>query len=192
MPVSDKSRFLIKNLFRGLVWLLIILALFIYVSSLVDEEQIEKFLEPVFDKPLLVFAIFIVSEIVFGIIPPEIFMILSSQSDDLLYYSVSVLLFSLLSYGAGSLGYLIGRIISKREFFTFLSNKYLNKYTAQIKRFGGFLIIVAAVTPLPFSAIAMLMGAIKYPFNQYLLYSLFRLARFALYAFFIWKTSLLT
>lgn len=185
--MNDKTRFLIKNLSRGLFWLLIILVLFVYISSLVDEEQIEAFLQPIFDRPLLVFLVFIVSEIVFGIIPPEIFMLLSAQANELGFYVLSITMFSTLSYGAGSLGYFIGRIISKREFFKFLSNKYLNKYTHQIKRFGGFLIIVAAVTPLPFSAIAMLMGAIKFPFNKYLLYSVFRFIRFGVYAFIIWN-----
>lgn len=190
--MNEKTRFLLRNLTRGLIWLLIIVALFIYISSLVDEQQIDTFLQPIFDRPVLVFLVFILSEIIFGIIPPEIFILLSAQGNHLIYYILSIVLFSILSYGAGSLGYLIGRLLSKREFFRFISNRYLSKSTAQIKRFGGFLVVVAALTPLPFSAIAMLMGAIKYPFDKYLIYSLFRILRFVLYGIIIWQTGRIT
>lgn len=191
MPLSEKTKFLLSNLIRGLVWLIVIVALFLYVGSLIDEAHIEEYLQPIYDKPFWVFVVFALSEIVFGIIPPEFFMIWSARSTDIGFYVTTIFVLSILSYGAGVIGYLIGNYLHNTSLYKYIHTRYLEKYIRYFQQFGGFLIIVATLTPLPFSAIAMLMGAVRFTYKKYLLYSLFRFARFTVYSILIWNAHVI-
>jgi membrane protein DedA with SNARE-associated domain len=51
-----------------------------------------------------------------------------------------------------------------------------------IEKWGGLVIIMAALFPLPFAMISTIAGIVKYPFKTYLLYGLTRYIRFYLYA----------
>lgn len=190
MPLDEKTKFLIRNLAKGLIWLVLIVVVFLYLLSLVDDINYEGYLEQIYDRPFMVFLIFVSSEVIFGIIPPEIFMLLSAQHENILFYVVSIAIFATLSYLAGVIGYYIGRYLHDTAFFRFVNRNFLEKYIEKLKKFGGFLIIVAALTPLPFSAIAMLMGSVKYDRNQYLLYSLTRFLRYIVYSILIWHTNI--
>ena len=46
--------------------------------------------------------------------------------------------------------------------------------------------VVAAITPLPFSATCAVVGAVGFDRKRYLIYSLARFIRYAIYGFFIW------
>lgn len=190
--MNDKTRFLVKNLSRGLLWLIVIVTVFIFVTSLIDEVHFEAFLEPIYDEPFWVFVVFMTSEVVFGIIPPELFMLLSAQKEDIVMYSISIGMFAVLSYIAGVIGFYIGRVLENTKVFKYIYTHFLEKYVSYLRRFGGFLIVVASLTPLPFSAIAMLMGGIGYSRNKYLIFSLFRFVRFIVYSILIWNTNMFT
>ena len=192
MSMNDKTRFLVKNLSRGLLWLIVIVTVFIFVTSLIDEVHFEAFLEPIYDEPFWVFVVFMTSEVVFGIIPPELFMLLSAQKEDIVMYSISIGMFAVLSYIAGVIGFYIGRVLENTKVFKYIYTHFLEKYVSYLRRFGGFLIVVASLTPLPFSAIAMLMGGIGYSRNKYLIFSLFRFVRFIVYSILIWNTNMFT
>ncbi len=191
MPLTEKSRFLLGNLVRGLIWLVVVVALFLYLGSLVDEAHLEKYLQPIYDKPFWVFLVFTVSEVVFGIIPPEIFMLWGAQSGDIVFYTLIIMIMSFLSYGAGIIGFSIGKLLNKTRFYRYVHKHILKSYVVYLQKYGGFLVIVAALTPLPFSAIAMLVGAVGFPFKNYLLYSLFRFARFTVYSILIWNATVI-
>ena len=55
------------------------------------------------------------------------------------------------------------------------------------KKWGGFLIIAGALLPLPFSIACLAAGMIKYSFRNVVFFGLFRFARFAIYAWAIFK-----
>lgn len=57
------------------------------------------------------------------------------------------------------------------------------------EQYGAFLIIVASVSPLPFSAIALLSGAGGLERSTYLKYSLLRIVRFFVYAYILWQVQ---
>jgi membrane protein YqaA with SNARE-associated domain len=59
-----------------------------------------------------------------------------------------------------------------------------------LQKYGVFLILVAAITPLPWSAISMLVGSLHYPSKKYLLWALARFIRFAVYAAIIWEANI--
>ena len=63
----------------------------------------------------------------------------------------------------------------------------MEKHLKNSKKWGGILIIVGALLPLPFSISCMAAGMIKYPFKSVILFGLFRFVRFALYGLAIFQ-----
>ncbi len=185
---SERTRFLARNLLRGLLWLTVIVGGYIVARKYFDFD-IAELMGPVYDMPILVFGIFLVSEVVFGIIPPEFFMFWSARHGDLDIYIQNVVLLSAISYAAGVIGFFIGSYFNTTSLYAYIKKNFLGKMEKQFNRFGGFLVIVAALTPLPFSGICMLTGAVKYPLRKFLLMSLTRLVRFSLYAYVIWESN---
>ena len=55
------------------------------------------------------------------------------------------------------------------------------------KKWGGILILVGALLPLPFSIACMTAGMIRYSFKNVAFLGLFRFIRFAIYAWAIFK-----
>jgi membrane protein YqaA with SNARE-associated domain len=51
-----------------------------------------------------------------------------------------------------------------------------------LKSWGGFIIIVAALLPLPYSTMCLGAGMLKYSFKSLLLLGMFRIVRFFAYA----------
>ncbi|MGK7396186.1 MAG: YqaA family protein [Candidatus Cyclobacteriaceae bacterium M3_2C_046] len=186
MNKKEETQFFIRNLIRGLVWLTVLVVVYIFVKDRLDPDYL-IWLRPVYDHPNAVYAIFAVSEILIGIIPPEIFMMWAASSNDIYAYAYSIALLSTISYLAGFIGYWIGIYFNTSKYYRFLKRRFLGKYEKYLNKFGGFLIIVAAVTPLPFSGIAMLMGSVRFSLKKYLLFSSLRFIRFTAYSFVIWE-----
>jgi membrane protein YqaA with SNARE-associated domain len=59
-----------------------------------------------------------------------------------------------------------------------------------LQTYGQYLVLVAGLTPFPFSGTAMLVGAVDYPFRHYLLISLARFLKFAVSAWVIWEANM--
>ncbi len=187
---GKKSTFLLKNIIRGLIWLLIIVAAFLIVKNKVDINYL-KWLKPLSDNPPLMFLIFFTSEVIIGIIPPEIFMIWALRNESVTEYATLIFLLSFISYLAGLIGYFFGRYLNTTLLYRFLRRKFLKKMENQLNIYGPYIIIVAALTPLPFSGVSMLVGSVKYPLKKYILYSLLRFTRFVVYSWFIWEANTL-
>ena len=183
-PEESRSRFLIRNLLKGLAWFAVIITAYILVKEelAVYETQINK----IGDNMLLLLGVFTVSEIVFGILPPEIFMLIWHTKGVLSEYIINLTILTFISYGAGIIGYFIGYYFSKAEFFQRIYVRSLKPYEASLKRYGGFLVIVGAVTPVPYSATCMLAGSVRYPFKTFLLICITRIIRFAFYGWMVW------
>jgi len=108
------------------------------------------------------------------------------------YYILAVTFLALISYGAGVLGYWIGRFLNKALLYRYARRRFFTQYETLLRRFGGFLLFVAAVTPLPFSAVCMLLGSVKYNFKNFLLIALTRFLRFAFYSYLLWQAGSIT
>lgn len=178
-----KIKFLVKNLLRGIITLALIVLGIILLNNKLEEGGLDWATEL---HPLLVYFVFLFSEVVFGVIPPEFFIVWSVESGLFNSFPIDILFLSIISFGAGILGYNIGALVSYAPWFTRFKNKFLLKYEAQLMQYGGFLIFVGALTPLPYSAICMVVGAYKYPFKKFLFYASFRFVRYALYSYIIW------
>jgi membrane protein YqaA with SNARE-associated domain len=130
-------------------------------------------------SPLSILAVFFASESILGLVPPEIFIAWADKTDMPIFY-LSLLAF--LSYLGGIISYSIGKVISKMPaVYRYLEGK-MKKYVNMIRRWGGFLIIVGALLPLPFSLTSIAAGLIHYSFRNYLLFGLLRFVRFIIYA----------
>lgn len=187
---QDRIRFFLSYLLRGLIWLAVVVGGYFYLEANYDI-TLKGILGDLYDQPVIIYSIFFVSEAVFGIIPPELFMIWALREEALGYYILNVTALSLISYIAGMLGYYIGSHFSTTRFYRTVRKNYLRRFEKHLNRFGGFLVIVAALTPLPFAGICMLMGTVKYPYRRFLVFATFRFARFVVYAMVIWEANIL-
>lgn len=131
-----------------------------------------------------VLSFFFVSETLLGLIPPEIFIAWAGKMfSPWLYLSI----LGVLSYGGGLLAYWMGRSITKMpSVHNYLETK-MEKQLKNSKKWGGFLIIVGALLPLPFSISCIAAGIIEFPFKNVMLYGSLRLLRFAIYGLIIFN-----
>jgi len=130
-------------------------------------------------SPLSILAIFFASETFLGLIPPEIFIAWADKTSHPVLY-LTILAF--LSYFGGILSYTMGKIMSKiPSIYNYLEVK-MSKHIKMIRKWGGFLIVVGALLPIPFSITSIAAGIIHYKFTNYLLFGLLRFVRFILYA----------
>jgi membrane protein YqaA with SNARE-associated domain len=131
-----------------------------------------------------VLSFFFVSETLLGLIPPEIFIAWAGKMYNPWFY-LSLLAF--LSYGGGLLAYWMGRSITKMpSVHNYLESK-MEKQLKNSKKWGGFLIVVGALLPLPFSISCIAAGIIEFPFKNVVLYGSLRLLRFAIYGLIIFN-----
>ena len=188
--LPDRRKFLISNLLKGFIWLAIIIGGFIFLRKNYDF-TLETILGPVYEQPNIVYLIFLGSEIIFGIFPPEFFMIWSLRSGELASFINNVIALSVISYLAGIAGFLIGEYLNNTQLYRQMQKRVFGKFEEHLNNYGGFLVIVASLTPVPFSGIAMLVGSVHYSFRKYLWISLFRFLRFFVYAIIIWEANIL-
>lgn len=179
-----------KNLLRGLVWLVIIVFGYFFLRNQYNF-TLESVLGPVYDQPTIVYLIFLSSETIFGIIPPEFFMIWSLRNEVLSIYINNIIALAVISYISGIIGFGIGAYLKNTHFYKQMKKRVFGKFEKHLNNYGGFLVVVAALTPLPFSGIAMLVGSVHYSFRKYLTFSLFRLLRFAAYGMVIWEANII-
>ncbi len=131
-----------------------------------------------------VLLVFFASESFLGLIPPDFFIIWSWQFDNqflmLTYLAIISYLGGIIAYGIGGLLYKIPRIQG-------YVNRKLAEHFITIKRWGGAIIMVAALFPLPYATVSMVAGIMKYPLSMFLILGTTRLLRFYLYAMIIFQ-----
>lgn len=81
----------------------------------------------------------------------------------------------------GFCGFLIGRSLSHLRWVRRAVDYYRERGTRLINRYGAWGVALAAFTPLPYSTISWIAGMLGISSRGYLLASLFRVPRFALY-----------
>lgn len=185
MKEESRSDFLWKNLLRGLLWFAVIITAYILASK--DIKVYQEEINSIGDRMPLLLGIFTVSEIIFGLIPPELFMLIWQSKGVLSEYVINLSYLTVISYGAGILGYYIGRYFSRTLIYQRISDRYLKQYERQLKTYGIYLVLVGAVTPVPFSATCMLAGSVNIPFRNFLIVCISRVLRFAVYGWMVWR-----
>jgi hypothetical protein len=188
MGLSPRMKFLLKNGLRGLAWLAIILLAYIFFEEIVISKNPDAWIEPFYAKPGIIYLIYLCSEFFFGIIPPELFMIWAINKANITHYIYNIIFFAFSSYLLGYVTFLIGHYIHSRVTFRYIRIKFLKNLWPLLRKYGLFLIIVAGLTPLPWSAVCLIVGSAGYPSGKFLRFALFRLLRFAVYGYIIYQT----
>jgi membrane protein YqaA with SNARE-associated domain len=163
--------------------ILIIFGLYLVNEYLFTIDDGLEFLTQTFSRTG-VLIVFFISETLLGLIPPEIFIGWSKKTATPIF-NLSIL--ATLSYTGGILSYFIGKTIQK---ITTVKNYLEIKMAKHLKntgKWGGFLILIGALLPVPFSITCVAAGMIKYPLKGVVLFGLFRFVRFALYAWAIFN-----
>jgi membrane protein YqaA with SNARE-associated domain len=166
---------------RIVVKLLIIIALIVGVVLLLNHffnlEQIIK--DYIFEHDDAgVLTIFLISESFLGWIPPDLFIMWSDQFEKPVLW---LTILGTISYIGGMNAYWIGKLALKfPKFRTWLESRNA-EFFVRIRKWGGIIIILAALFPLPFATTTLAAGMVKYPLKQTLIFGLSRYIRFYLY-----------
>lgn len=188
MKLSPQIRFLIRNGLKGLIWLSILLIGYFLFKETIISKNPDAWIDPFYTRPIVIYLIYFASEFFLGIIPPEFFMIWAFNKGGAGHYFINLGFFAVVSYIMGYVTFLIGQFLFKRATFRYIRMKFLKQQWPLLRKYGLFLIIVAALTPVPWSAVSLLVGSAGYPSKKYLRYALFRFLRFAVYGYIIFQT----
>ena len=186
---KEKIHFISRSVLRGILWLGGFLLIYLVGKRFINIDYV-NWLEPLFNNTTLILLIFLTSEIVIGIIPPEVFIIWALRLEQFQEFILMVGLLAIISYVAGITGYIIGMFLNRSLFYRFIKRRFLHKLDRRLQVFGPYLIIIAALTPVPFSGVSMLIGSVQYSFRKYVLLALTRFLRFAFYAIIFWEANI--
>ena len=185
MLERQSIRFVTRNLLKGVAILSFFVLIYILFKKFVHVDYL-IWLEPFFDNTLLILIIFLISEVFIGIIPPEVFVLWALRENTFTEFTGIIVLLAFISYSAGITGYIAGARLKRFLYLRFLRRKYLKKLERNLQTFGVYLIIIAALTPVPYSGTSMLIGSSNYPFRKFSFYALTRFIRFGGYLVFWW------
>lgn len=130
----------------------------------------------------IVYLVFLSSETVLGLLPPEVFIAWAAKSAG---PWTTLFILASLSYGGGIIAYFLGtRLFLIPQVKIYIETK-IQKHINHLRKWGGIFVFLGAVSPIPHSMVSLASGLIKYSFKNYLLWSLFRYLRFVIYAFVI-------
>jgi membrane protein YqaA with SNARE-associated domain len=174
---------------ENLTKLVFILAAFAVVFTLANNyiltDSLREWIKEELSPAWLVATLFL-SECFLGILPPDVYIVVvKSYNQPWLW----VFILSIASYVGGIVSYFIGLQLYKvPRIKHWVAETYKDQFD-QIRKYGGILISIAALTPLPYSPVSMVAGVIKYRFGRYLLFGLTRFLRFFLYAWVIYSSE---
>lgn len=102
--------FFFSNFLKGIAFFAFALGFYKITFSYLDLSALKN--QITFDLPsAFVFILFFTSEVILGIIPPELFMIWAISSKPIDSYLLYVVVFSALSYTAGFSAFLFGKYL---------------------------------------------------------------------------------
>lgn len=182
---SGFYRFFLRNFFRVLFIIGAVIVAIFFLEHFIFNDFRDDIVIWLHGLPHAgVWVVYSVSETLLGLIPPDFFIVWSSKFGHPYIY---LALLAIISYLAGIISYLIGYYFGKKKRVEYwLLSKY-GGFVKKLKQWGGLLIIVAALLPLPYSAICMISGFVKYPLPKLMLYGIARILRFFLYALFLFR-----
>ncbi len=177
--------FIGKNVIKLLIILVLIIALILGVNQLLIyfdiniKDWFTHYIEYV--NHWYVLAIFFLSESVLGWIPPDLFIIWGKSAlTDMPYLNVGIL--ATISYLGGIVAYWLGTLIRRfPRVNAYVKRRFENNFQL-IDRWGGVIVVLAAMFPLPYATISTVAGVVHYPFKKFLIYGSTRYIRFYLYA----------
>ena len=177
-------KFVGKSVKKAIIPILLVIAAVLALDFYVLD--LNKLLITVTDTypPAGIIAVFLASESILGLIPPELFIAWAGKSDFPIFY---LTLLATASYIGGIISYFIGVSITKIPAIHRQMELNLARHIKNTRKWGGFLIIVGALLPIPFAMTSIAAGIIRFPFVSYLMFGLLRYIRFYAYALVIFE-----
>ena len=129
-------------------------------------------------SPKVVILVFLISESILGLIPPELFIMWSSKSGSPLLFLFAL---ATVSYIGGAVSYFIGMRISLMPAVSKHVEQKIKQHIINLRKWGGLFIVLGAISPISHSMVSIGAGLVDYKFKYYLLWSLFRYLRFVIY-----------
>lgn len=176
--------FIKSTAFKGGFIAIIFIVMLLFIDSFVVDigSLLNNLVE--YYSPFVIFSVFLISESFLGLIPPEIFIAWASKSSKPFLF---LFLLSFISYVGGIISYFIGSSLYIIPAVKNYIEGKISKHILNLRKWGGIFVFLGAVSPLPHSIVSMACGLIKYKFRYYLLWSIFRFARFLVYAMIIFQ-----
>lgn len=182
---QEYRSFLYKSIFRAVIYFLLIIGGLIFLNQFFGDEW-REWIEPLKAYPELMFTIFLASETLIGVLPPEFFIVWAID-ENIYQYVLYVLILALISMTGGLINFGIGKVILQSRGFRRFFLKVIRKYGPLYQRWGGVIIIISAFTHLPFAGISLVSGAMDFPFKKFILFASLRIVRFAIYGYVLWQ-----
>jgi membrane protein YqaA with SNARE-associated domain len=174
------SKMMIKT---GIVLGIFILLFFLVDFFILDTDALLQTIATRY-SPMVIFSLFFTSELLMGILPPEMFIAWSSKTLNPWFH---VFIFGTLSYAVGLGAYYLGKgLIRVSSVKKFIELK-IAKHISNLRKWGGFLVFVGAMLPLPYTLVSIASGLINFKIKHYLAWALFRYVRFFAYSLIIFK-----
>lgn len=171
----------LKKAFLPIV--LVVIGLFVFNKYVFNINDGLQTMTETFSRTSLLITFFI-SETILGLVPPEIFIAWCKKTPTPI---LNLAILALLSYSGGILAYYLGKASLKINAVKEYLEVKMAKHLKNTKKWGGFLILVGALLPLPFAISCLTAGMIKYPIKNVIIFGLFRFLRFAIYGWAIFS-----
>lgn len=168
-----------KSLFNFILILAVIVGLVLIAEkTIIDIDEIFNYVVT-HVASWIVFLVAFGAEILLGLIPSDLFII---WSEGLPHPWLALTILAVMSYLAGIITFNFGKLIRKNKKVNDYFTTRFEKHIRNTKKWGGWLVAAAALTPLPFTLIMVVIGMINYPVKRMLLWSSLRIPRYFLMA----------
>jgi membrane protein YqaA with SNARE-associated domain len=172
-------QFVLINVFKVAAAVAVLVALFLFFQEYIIDyrPEAEAWLESL--RWGAVFIVFFISESLLGLLPPDFFILWAYQFD---YPYLAVTVLALLSTIGGIVSYYLGRALSNNDYIrNYLSRRY-ERIFRLLKQWGGLFVVAAALFPIPYSMVCVMVGIVRFPRKAFLWYASTRILRFYFYA----------
>lgn len=185
---TERSRFILRNSISAILWLALIAIAYILFVEFIYVKNPGFWIDKFYGQPIIIYSIYVFSEFFFGLFPPELFMLWAVNKGSVWGYFANLFFFTVVSYGAAHVIFFLGRFLSSRFSEKLSKLQFYQKMLPSVKKYGAPLIIIAALTPVPWTTVALIMGAIGFDYKKFTLYGLSRVARFIVYGYVVFHT----
>lgn len=189
MSTSTERSFLKKYIIQKIFWTTIALLLVLVINILINKyagEYLDDIAQSISVNYTLTGLAFFISELLIGIFPAELFMVIY-QSKGWNEYLLIVLILGVISSVCGFIAFLAGRYLNAAKIARLvIFHKRFMKYSDLFLKYGWIIILLAATTPLPFAMVSFIAGYLKFSSAAYLKIVVpVRVARFFISAYLI-------
>lgn len=123
-------------------------------------------------------TILLFTETVVSPVPADAILLVLAGAGDLGdRWLMPIAFLGLISTGAGNLAWLLGRLLAGTGLVRRVLGRHHGKLVRLMRRHGVWAVILAALTPLPWSVAGWTAGALRMPWRRYFVGSLVRLPR---------------